>query len=285
MTTGEKIKTLRKKLNMTQEAFASSINVSRRSIMDWEHDKYSPQSESIMEICKVHHIDLSYFIDDNVVTNGLEKAEEKVNILKGNLFVTDKDKKLYKKEVISKNEIYKWYRLFLVFAIAIPLALFFVCAVDTNLINYLLFPAIILNVIFYILFRHFRKKYDLNLFNFLKSEITKETGAIIFDYPIYIRSKDNMVSFFKKDELIINVKEDDIKKIVLFMNNSMYGELLPKVTKNIHLIEMQIYYSDGNKSIVSVFFGIDTKFNKLSNKLNKIILIESFNKFYIKCKK
>lgn len=63
MTIADKIKTLRKSCNMTQEELADKINVSRQTISKWETNVSIPDIESIIKICKLFSISTDELLD------------------------------------------------------------------------------------------------------------------------------------------------------------------------------------------------------------------------------
>ena len=53
MTTGEKIYAARKKAGMTQEELADRLGVSRQAVSKWESDAAYPETDKIVELCKL----------------------------------------------------------------------------------------------------------------------------------------------------------------------------------------------------------------------------------------
>lgn len=53
MTTGQKIYEARKKAGMTQEELADRLGVSRQAVSKWESDAAFPETEKIIELCKL----------------------------------------------------------------------------------------------------------------------------------------------------------------------------------------------------------------------------------------
>ncbi len=53
MTTGQKIYEARKKAGMTQEALADRLGVSRQSVSRWESDSAYPETDKLIELCKL----------------------------------------------------------------------------------------------------------------------------------------------------------------------------------------------------------------------------------------
>lgn len=53
MTTGQKICECRRKMNLTQEELADKLGVSRQAVSKWEADVAFPETEKILELCKM----------------------------------------------------------------------------------------------------------------------------------------------------------------------------------------------------------------------------------------
>ena len=56
MTTGEIIFEYRKKASLTQEELADKLGVSRQAVSKWEQDAAFPETEKILELCKLFSI-------------------------------------------------------------------------------------------------------------------------------------------------------------------------------------------------------------------------------------
>lgn len=56
MTTGQKIYEARRKAGMTQEELAERLGVSRQAVSKWESDAAFPETEKILELCKLFGI-------------------------------------------------------------------------------------------------------------------------------------------------------------------------------------------------------------------------------------
>ena len=86
MTTGEKLQSLRKENNYTQEELADIIGVSRQSISKWESDIVFPETEKLITLSKLYHCSIDYLLNEdnnernaNVVVIGKEKTTNKYN--------------------------------------------------------------------------------------------------------------------------------------------------------------------------------------------------------------
>lgn len=64
MTTGEKIASLRKKNNLTQEQLAEILNVTRQSVSRWEMDVAFPETEKLIKLSKLLGCSIDYLLDE-----------------------------------------------------------------------------------------------------------------------------------------------------------------------------------------------------------------------------
>lgn len=77
MTVGEKIKSLRKMKNTSQQELANHLNISRQAISRWENDVSLPDLNTLIMIAKYFDISLDSFVDDNeIIENGKDNSEE-----------------------------------------------------------------------------------------------------------------------------------------------------------------------------------------------------------------
>ena len=73
MTLGEKIATLRKESNYTQEQLADILGVSRQSVSKWESDLAYPETEKLIELGRIFDCSMDYLLKDNVTSKNGEK--------------------------------------------------------------------------------------------------------------------------------------------------------------------------------------------------------------------
>ena len=78
MTLGAKLKLLRTKKGMTQEAFAEKLSVSRSAIAKWETDNGIPEISSLKQISQVLNVSLDELLDDNICIDELVRKEESI---------------------------------------------------------------------------------------------------------------------------------------------------------------------------------------------------------------
>ena len=63
MTTGEKLQSLRKQNNYTQEELADIMGVSRQSISKWESDIAFPETEKLITLSKLYKCSIDYLLN------------------------------------------------------------------------------------------------------------------------------------------------------------------------------------------------------------------------------
>lgn len=94
---GEKIKTKRRELNLSQEDLANKLFVTRQAISKWENDKATPTMTNLRELSEVFGVDMAYFIGQANDEKKLDNKEEKDEVEE------QKEDKLSKKKIIGKG--------------------------------------------------------------------------------------------------------------------------------------------------------------------------------------
>lgn len=74
---GEKIKTKRRELNLSQEDLANKLFVTRQAISKWENDKATPTMTNLRELSEVFGVDMAYFIGE---ADGEKKEVKKIKL-------------------------------------------------------------------------------------------------------------------------------------------------------------------------------------------------------------
>lgn len=62
---GQKIKTKRQALHMSQEDLARELNLTRQAISKWEMDKAQPTMANLRELSRVFGVNMAYFIGED----------------------------------------------------------------------------------------------------------------------------------------------------------------------------------------------------------------------------
>ncbi len=76
MTTGERIYNCRKKAGMTQEELADKLGVSRQAVSKWEADAAYPETETILELCKLFSLSADELLFGGNPPHKTEETEE-----------------------------------------------------------------------------------------------------------------------------------------------------------------------------------------------------------------
>ena len=71
MTTGQKIKDLRKQSKFTQKMLAEKLGCSQNRISDLENDAYEPDMGTLDSICKIFGVPGTYFIEGDFHKNNV----------------------------------------------------------------------------------------------------------------------------------------------------------------------------------------------------------------------
>jgi len=90
MTIGNRIRTLRKQLNYSQEYVAEQLNVTRQAVSKWEKDISSPDTNNIIQLAQLLNSTVEYIASGNKDTiemeakkgkNKLSKKQKKIMII------------------------------------------------------------------------------------------------------------------------------------------------------------------------------------------------------------
>ena len=81
----EEIKRIREEHNLTQQALADRIYVTRQAISKWECDKAFPSSDVIKKIKEEFNVDLNELITEEDIKTSIIKNNSELNKLKNQL--------------------------------------------------------------------------------------------------------------------------------------------------------------------------------------------------------
>ena len=62
---GEKIKSKRKAMSLSQEDLAEKLGVTRQAVSKWEMDRAQPTMTNLRELARVFSVDMAYFIGED----------------------------------------------------------------------------------------------------------------------------------------------------------------------------------------------------------------------------
>ncbi len=74
MTIGEKITILRGRENLSQEALAEKLSVSRQSVSKWEMNQAQPQLDNVVQLCQLFHISADELLFEAVPLPGVRSG-------------------------------------------------------------------------------------------------------------------------------------------------------------------------------------------------------------------
>ena len=75
MTTGQKIQSCRKKVGLTQEELAEKLGVSRQAVSKWESDLAFPETENVLQLCKLFSVSADELLFGRESENGAPMSE------------------------------------------------------------------------------------------------------------------------------------------------------------------------------------------------------------------
>lgn len=75
MTTGEKIKRLRRKQNMSQEQLANTLGLSRQAVSRWETENSLPDTAVIIKLSELFHVTTDYLLKEEGPGMPLQEGE------------------------------------------------------------------------------------------------------------------------------------------------------------------------------------------------------------------
>ena len=76
MSFGEKLTKLRKEKGLNQEELAQELNVSRQAVSKWESNNSYPETDKIIQICKIFNVSMDELIGLKEVSK--EKQEQDI---------------------------------------------------------------------------------------------------------------------------------------------------------------------------------------------------------------
>ena len=79
-TIGERIKDLRRELNLTQDAFAARINLTRNYITLIEAGNRTPSPRTIVDICREFHISQSW-LENGIEPKYIDQDESDIDVI------------------------------------------------------------------------------------------------------------------------------------------------------------------------------------------------------------
>ena len=80
MNLADNLKKLRKEHNLSQEALADKLNVSRQSVSKWESNQAYPEMDKVLQICELFNLTLDELMHQDVKEiNNTKQGKNNIN--------------------------------------------------------------------------------------------------------------------------------------------------------------------------------------------------------------
>ncbi len=203
---------LRKRENMSQEALAEKLDVTRQSVSKWESGASYPEMDKLISICKIFNVDMDTLVNKDVDIDSLDK-ESSINTKD----ILDKFNTLMKKIVcLFESMSFKEIIEFLV-TIFILILIILIGTIPKELIESLIGNGLL---------------YDIgyigptlnNIFKLIVDILYSVFSIVIFIYVLKIKYLDRIK--IKEDtdkEIVVKEKEkrvEEVEKVIIKDNNS-----------------------------------------------------------------
>ncbi len=212
MNFASNLQKLRKRENMSQEALAEKLDVTRQSVSKWESGASYPEMDKLISICKIFNVDMDILVNGDV---DIEKVDKESSINTKDLL--DKFNTLMKKIVcLFESMSFKEIIEFLV-TIFILILIILIGTIPKELIESLIGNGLL---------------YDIgyigptlnNIFRLIVDILYSVFSIVIFIYVLKIKYLDRIK--IKEDvdkEIVAKVKEkrvEEVEKVIIKDNNS-----------------------------------------------------------------
>ena len=223
MNFASNLQKLRKRENMSQEALAEKLDVTRQSVSKWESGASYPEMDKLISICKIFNVDMDTLVNGDVDIDSLDK-ESSINTKD----ILDKFNTLMKKivclfESMSFKEIIEF--LVTVFLLVIIIIVGTIPKdiienlIGTNLLEGITYVGPTLNT----------------LFRLIVDILYSVFAIVIFAYVLKIKYLDRIK--IKEDtdkEIVAKVKEkrvEEVEKVIIKDNSSNSNSLTRLLAK------------------------------------------------------
>lgn len=264
MEMADKIKNIRIDNNLSQEKFAELIGISRQSVIAYEKGKTIPQTDVLISICKAFNLDLSYFVNEDVINHNKDDVvinnneNNKKDIILKKLHFDDKTYALEMKNANKELKIIPFniwqVIIWSVFLIILILNIFidYIWLIDIPLI----FIGIKVNK---------SSKIDYHIDRYLKKKkqiIDKEGISLSPQYPIYLNIKDDGIYIDYKKEIVFYCPLEMYDHHVMIINNKYQAPLLNVNPSGEEMIYSLAIYLKGNGNPYIISFPLFFKNKK-----------------------
>ena len=222
MNFASNLQKLRKKENMSQEALAERLDVTRQSVSKWESGASYPEMDKLISICKIFNVDMDTLVNGNVLE---EKTQEKETVI-NTKDLLDKFNTLMRKivclfESMSFKEIIEFlvtvFLLILIILVGTIPKDIIENLIGTNLLYGITYVGPTLNTIF-------RLIVDI---------LYSVFAIVIFIYVLKIKYLDRIkIKEETNKEIVVKEKEkrvEEVEKVIIKDNNNSLTRTLAKI--------------------------------------------------------
>ena len=222
MNFASNLQKLRKKENMSQEALAERLDVTRQSVSKWESGASYPEMDKLISICKIFNVDMDTLVNGDVLE---EKTQEKETVI-NTKDLLDKFNTLMKKivclfESMSFKEIIEFlvtvFLLILIILVGTIPKDIIENLIGTNLLYGITYVGPTLNTIF-------RLIVDI---------LYSVFAIVIFIYVLKIKYLDRIkIREDTNKEIVVKEKEkrvEEVEKVIIKDNNNSLTRTLAKI--------------------------------------------------------
>ena len=222
MNFASNLQKLRKKENMSQEALAEKLDVTRQSVSKWESGASYPEMDKLISICKIFNVDMDTLVNGDVLDEKKQDKETTINTKD----ILDKFNTLMKKIVcLFESMSFKEIIEFLV-TVFLLIIIILIGTIPKDIIENLIGDGLL---------------YDIayvgpalnNIFKLIVDILYSVFSIVIFIYVLKIKYLDRIkIREDTNKEIVVKEKEkrvEEVEKVIIKDNNNSLTRTLAKI--------------------------------------------------------
>ena len=213
MNFASNLQKLRKRENMSQEALAEKLDVTRQSVSKWESGASYPEMDKLISICKIFNVDMDTLVNGDVLDEKKQDKETTINTKD----ILDKFNTLMKKIVcLFESMSFKEIIEFLV-TIFLLIIIILIGTIPKDIIENLIGDGLLYDIAYV--------GSSLNtIFTFIVDILYSVFSIVIFIYVLKIKYLDRIkIKEETNKEIVVKEKEkrvEEVEKVIIKDNNS-----------------------------------------------------------------
>ena len=222
MNFASNLQKLRKRENMSQEALAEKLDVTRQSVSKWESGASYPEMDKLISICKIFNVDMDTLVNGDVLDEKKQDKETTINTKD----ILDKFNTLMKKIVcLFESMSFKEIIEFLV-TVFLLIIIILIGTIPKDIIENLIGDGLL---------------YDIayvgpalnNIFKLIVDILYSVFSIVIFIYVLKIKYLDRIkIREDTNKEIVVKEKEkrvEEVEKVIIKDNNNSLTRTLAKI--------------------------------------------------------